>query len=100
MTDICENRHGGNQESAEAFRAGSATLRARQRFVIWAIAYEEGKRGVTTDEIAARLKTTPNVISGRMSELKRDGFLVPTNERRQTRMGRMARVFVASKPAA
>jgi len=98
--DICENRHGGNQESAEAFSSGSSTLRARRRFAIWALAMSEGSRGVTTDEVSARMETTPNVVSGRMSELKRDGLLVPTNMRRVTRMGRMARVFVASKPPA
>lgn len=98
--DICEKRHGGNEESAEAFSAGSSTFRARQRFVIWALAMSEGERGVTTDEVSARMRTTPNVVSGRMSELKRDGLLTPTEMRRPTRMGRMARVFVAKTPVA
>lgn len=98
--DICANRHGGNPESEEAFLRSPEGRHAHQRLIIWTIAKNEGARGITTDEIAERLATTPNVVSGRMSELKRSGFLVPTDMRRVTRMGRMARVLVASEFAA
>lgn len=98
--DICENRHGGNPESAEAWLSTPSARRASQRFYIWQIAVRNGARGVTTDEIAEILATTPNVVSGRLSELKKSGFLTETNMRRPTRMGRMARVFVAKTPVA
>jgi predicted ArsR family transcriptional regulator len=98
--DICENRHGGNPESVEAFLTTPATCRTKQRLAIQTLAKQRGLRGITTDEVAQHFDAPPNSISGRLSELKRDGLLVETQQRRQTRMGKMARVLVAKEFAA
>lgn len=96
VRDICENRHGGNAESAEAFRSTPAESRLKLQNAILLIAKASGSYGITTDEVAHRLSAMPNSISGRLSEMKRDWLLVETPHRRQTRMGKMARVLVYS----
>lgn len=53
------------------------------------------KVDVTTDEISTLFGKPPNAVSGRLTELKRDGLLVKTDKRRKTRTGRYARVYVA-----
>lgn len=95
--DICENRHGGNLESAEAYYSTPDEHRRRQRAVIQSFAKLNGSHGITTDEVAQYLSVPPNSVSGRLSELKRDGLLVETKNRRPTRMGKMARVLIASE---
>lgn len=95
--DVCENRHGGNSESMEAFVTTPATCRKKQRMAIQALAKQRGLRGITTDEVAQHFNATPNSVSGRLSELKRDGLLIETDRRRPTRLAKMARVLVAAE---
>jgi predicted ArsR family transcriptional regulator len=52
--------------------------------------------GITTDEISNLFGKPPNAISGRLTELKKDGLIVATDRRRKTRTGRYARVFVVA----
>lgn len=98
--DICFNKHGGNAESIEAFMTTPTACRTKQRLAIQALAKQCGLRGITTDEVAQHFSTMPNSISGRLSEMKRDGLLIETKQRRQTRMGKMARVLIAAEFAA
>lgn len=97
--DVCENRHGGNPESVEAFLSTPPDCRTRQRIAIHKFAKSKGSYGITTDEVAQELSVPPNSVSGRLSEMKRDGLLVETVHRRKTRMGKMARVLIASEYA-
>ncbi len=55
-----------------------------------------GARGITTDEIAHVFGTVPNCVSGRLTELKRDDFLIPTSRKRVTRRGKWAIVCLAN----
>jgi predicted transcriptional regulator len=93
--DICANKHGGNQESAEAYLSTPAAERQAMRDRIMRYAMRRGRAGITIDEISSKAGLAPNCVSGRISELKRDGLLVATSERRNTRLGRAARVLVA-----
>jgi len=95
MTDICENRHGGNHESVSAFQSTPEDERRFMRERIYRYALRKGDAGITTDEISMKAGLAPNCISGRISELKRDGLLVETSRHRKTRLGRPARVIVA-----
>ena len=95
--DICQNKHGGNAESIEAFITTPETCRTKQRLAIQLLARQRGLHGITTDEAAEHFDAPPNSISGRLSELKRDGLLVETDKRRVTRMGKSARVLIASE---
>lgn len=94
LIDICENRHGGNRESVEAFKSKSPNQRIRQRHAVLDFVKSCGYYGATTDEVAFHFSTTPNAVSGRMSELKRDGLLIETGRRRLTRTGNSAQVLV------
>lgn len=98
--DICHNKHGGNVESSDAFHTTPMEHRIRQRMAIRKMALAACSYGITTDEVAQLLSVPPNSISGRLSEMKRDGLLVETDKRRVTRMGKMARVLIASEFAA
>lgn len=66
--DICERKHGGNKESHTAFENMKDRLTEKQARVFDEILLQ-GTRGATVDEIAQWLHTTPNAISGRVSEL-------------------------------
>jgi hypothetical protein len=91
--DICANRHGGNTESVAAFETVKDSLTEKQWQVFKYIKARKS-RGATVDEIACDLGKTPNAISGRVSELKRDGKIVKCG-RRLTRSGCTAAVVKA-----
>lgn len=93
--DICANRHGGNSESVEAYLSTPAEERRAMRERIYRYALRKGPLGITADEVAAKAGMVHNRIAPRISELRRDGLLVPTARRRQTRLGRPACVLVA-----
>lgn len=94
--DITQNRHRGNPESVKAHnRIAPSKESSRQKVYEYALSC--GERGVTTDEVAARFDTTPNAISGRLTELKALGLLVRTEVCRKTNSGCSARVFRATR---
>jgi predicted ArsR family transcriptional regulator len=77
--DICENRHGGNEQSEAAHasiapRAG--TIRARVR------AYIAAHPGATCEQVEIALGLKHQTASARLSELKRDGDIRVTGTRR------------------
>lgn len=93
--DICKNNHGGNEESEEAYRSSSAEQRERMREKVYSFAVRRGTKGITADEVSIASQLVHNRVAPRISELKRDGRLVPTAVRRKTRFGKSARVLVA-----
>jgi hypothetical protein len=79
VPDICVNKHQGNAESEAANRKiDPAKVRDRQR--IFGLALERGELGITLKEAESRLGMLRNSVSGRLSELKALGMLVPTGE--------------------
>jgi len=76
LFDICERKHGGNAESIEA--NARADKRQGQRDVIATLTNAR----LTSKEIAIKLGKPLNCISGRCSELKMAGVIVPTGVRR------------------
>lgn len=91
--DVCANRHGGNQESAEAHeRVAPGKQQMHARIYAWALAQPAG---ITCDEASVAFQCSPNAISGRLSEMKALGLLRATSERRKTRSGCGARVLRA-----
>jgi len=91
--DVCENRHGGNEESRSAFLRILRSMPQQRRFILETIR-AAGQRGRTCDELAALLHVDCNKISGRLSELKRDGLITKAGTR-PTRSGSAAAVLVA-----
>lgn len=67
------------------------TLRAR----VWAHVERCGHHGATCDEIERDLGLTHQTASARVNELVKAGRLVDSDERRKTRSGRNATVWVA-----
>lgn len=61
------------------------------------LAYAEGRgcRGFTADELADAWGCSHNHVAPRISELSESGYLILNGERRRTRSGCLARVFVA-----
>jgi len=93
--DLCANRHGGNAESQEAHeRVKAGKLDMWARILAWALTQPHG---FTCDEAAIHFMCPPNAISGRLSELKAQGRLVPTGERRKTERGCAAAVLVVKR---
>lgn len=70
------------------------TLSERRTAVLFAIR-QAGAAGLTLDELSERFDVSPNAISGRITELKRMGFVSHTGERRRTRAGSTAAVIIA-----
>jgi DNA-binding transcriptional ArsR family regulator len=74
LLDICEGRHGGNEESAAAHRrAAKSTSYWRARIL------EEiraaGHQGLTAKEAAVAIGKQLNTISGRFAELFKAGLI-------------------------
>jgi len=96
MRDICENNHGGNPFSEQAFYSTPSEVREARRRAIFRLAVMRGDNGITADEATEAFHAFHNSVAPRMSELKRDGFLIETDQSRKTRLNRSARVYVAN----
>ena len=70
---------------------------AESRRLILQIIRGSGPRGVTCDEVCAATGRVPNQISGRFTDLARDGLIMRKGERRATRAGASAHVWVAGR---
>lgn len=90
--DVCARKHGGNPQSVEAFEAIRDTLSANQEWILSIIKKRE--HGVTVDELSYALDTTPNAISGRITELRMMGKIEKCGTRK-TRSGCSAAVWIA-----
>lgn len=78
-TDISAGRHGGSETSIEANRIAERGKNYwRSRVVI----YATRRKDFTLKEICSEYGRPLNALSGRLSELKRDGVLVNTGSRR------------------
>ena len=98
-SDITRRRHGGNPES-EAAQADREHRAHSQRTKVWLEVHQAGQiRGLTVDELAEKWGAEVNRISGRFTELCRDGIIQrrndPTGKRitRRTRSGSQAAVW-------
>lgn len=79
LFDISENRHLGNAESQKAFKALQGVMpKMRQDALDWIKARGQGG---TSQEYADSLGVPINKVSGRFSELKRDGLIRKTGVR-------------------
>ena len=76
-------------DAFEASRASAPTLRAE---VVDALA--EAPEGLTADEIAERLQSTPFSIRPRVCELRKTGRVLDSGRRRANSSGRNAAVWV------
>lgn len=93
--DICANRHGGNAESIDA-NVDTARKKDRDRAAILKQYRNHGPQ--TCAEIEAALDMPHQTCSARISELKADGLLEPTKDRRETPTGSLARVLRIAEP--
>jgi len=94
--DICSNKHGGDLFSVMAFDRIKAHLSKARREVLDAIA-QAGDRGLTCAECAQVLGRGMNAISGRFTELKRDGLIRRSTEQpeRPGPTGGAGKIYVA-----
>jgi predicted XRE-type DNA-binding protein len=92
--DVCASRHKGNEESREAFETVKDRLTRNQNAVLSFIK-SCGEHGATTDEISEHFGVGQNNVSGRRTELLRDGKIKLTGEKRKTRSGCTAAVVKA-----
>ncbi len=90
-TDITANRHKGNEQSTAAFHVIKDKISASKERILNAIRRSDG---LTCDELAVMFNATPNEISGRCSELKRDGKIYKSGTRK-TRSGCSAAILKA-----
>lgn len=90
MSDVCASRHRGNPESVEANdRIESSKAALRWRIMSWF--FEHGP--ATCEEASRGTRIQYQTMSARISELKRDGLLAPTGQRRKTSGGSWAGVL-------
>lgn len=90
--DITANRHKGNAQSVSAFEKLKPTA-AEKREQVFQFVKSMGTEGATTDQIAYISGLPANEVSPRMSDLKKEGRIVPTGYIRKTRRGQKAEVF-------
>tara|TARA_R100001244_G_C5140148_1_gene127695 strand:- start:208 stop:516 length:309 start_codon:yes stop_codon:yes gene_type:complete len=94
-TDICRNRHQGNPQSEAAFIKIRCDIPFRRGLCLVLI-HNAGSKGLTVHELAKLLETTPNAVSGRLTELKREGLISKIGTR-PTPTGAKAAVYVAKE---
>jgi Mn-dependent DtxR family transcriptional regulator len=69
--------------------------KANDRLKVWLIIHEAGKSGITLEAIAARMGKYPHQVSGRLSELRKQGIIFVKSEDGLTREGNACAVYVA-----
>ena len=79
--DICESKHGGVFTSQQAFERAKPTL-AKARLQVLLAVEKSLDEGITSKEYAEQSGKTLNAISGRFSELARDGWIIRTDKTR------------------
>lgn len=94
LFDITSRKHGGNECSTSAHVKIAPMLRGSRQGVFDLIR-DSGQRGMTCDEIAAFLGKGENAVSGRITELLRDGR-IKRDGTRKTRSGCSAAILKAS----
>jgi hypothetical protein len=90
LFDITARRHKGNEQSTAAFHVIKDKISASRERILNQIRQRED--GLTCDELAVMFSATPNEISGRCSELKRDGKIYKSGTRK-TRSGCSAAIL-------
>jgi hypothetical protein len=93
--DITSNNHGGNEFSSAAHESIKGN-KARDQAKIWTHVEALGEAGATCDEIEISLGMSHQTASARVSEMKRSGRLELNGEKRATRTGRNAGVYIAA----
>lgn len=81
MNDICEGKHGGAFTSQQAFERAKPTLAQSRQDVLLAVEMSLD-HGITAKEYADKSGKPLNAVSGRFTELARDGWIFRTDERR------------------
>jgi len=96
--DPTSSRHGGAETSVEAFAGTSQEKRDNDKRRI--LELSQRPDGVTLHEACADMGRNPNELSGRFSELVRDGQLERRGATRKTPTGSSAKVhhFVSWSP--
>ncbi len=88
--DVCESRHGGNPESAAAHERAKGRKAALHAAIL---IYVRELGPATCYEVEIGLGIPHQTCSARVSELKKDGRLTPTGEKRRTNSGSFAAVL-------
>lgn len=79
--DICEAKHGGNEHSRAAFEKLSEHLNPARLDVLFAVS-KTLDNGATSKEVAEYLGKPLHAISGRLTELAREGWIERTGKTR------------------
>lgn len=81
MNDICERKHGGVETSRMAFEKARGNAQAQRNLIHREIS-TRGDLGLTSKEYAQSVSKPLHAISGRFSELQRDGWIFKTEQTR------------------
>jgi len=82
MADICARKHQGNEVSGAAFQGLKAKLPGL-RETVFGVIERAGAKGTTSKEISKNTGIALHSISGRVSELLKDGRVIRLAERRE-----------------
>jgi predicted transcriptional regulator len=81
MNDVCERKHGGVFTSRQAFERAKPNLTQARQDVLLAVEMSLDS-GITAKEYAEKSGKPLNAVSGRFTELARDGWIERSDERR------------------
>ena len=93
LFDVCKNRHNGADTSAAAFQSTTTMSRALARNIVYSQIFAF-PCGVTCDAVEEATGMSHQTCSARITELVIEGKIRDTGQRRKTRTGRTARVYV------
>ena len=80
-TDICERKHGGVLTSKRAFDRAKKTMTQIRLDILMEVS-KSLDHGLTAKEYSEQTGRPLNTISGRFTELARDGWIERSNDRR------------------
>ena len=90
IDDITRSRHQGNPES-EAAQSDREHRTQSQKMRVYLEVHHAGYRGLTVDELAEKWGAEVNRISGRFTELCRDGIIERRKDPKGKRITRITR---------
>ena len=92
--DITRNYHGGADTSEQAFNETPKAIRYQIRMRVLSAIRDAGDHGLTCDELETKTGIAHQSASARITELKEGLLIRDKGERRRTKNGRLARVYV------
>lgn len=89
-----DTSRGRDNQHSQAAHEKLKPKKTSDRYQVWRLIHLSGKQGLTLEQIASQMGKFPHQISGRISELRKQGAIFVKSEDGITREGNSCSIYV------